>query len=59
MSLIGQSLTLSSLFTILINVVVGQVSSRQYEGYVWSFRLLLLMTAISMVLTVTSPKTYS
>jgi hypothetical protein len=59
MSLIGQSLTLSSLFTIFINVVVGQVSARQYEGYIWCFRLIALMTAVSLVLTVTSPKIYS
>ena len=53
MSIIGQSFTLASLATILINSVLGQ-----YQGYDWCFRLMTILTAVSLLLTLTSPKRF-
>jgi hypothetical protein len=53
MSVIGQSFTLASLATILINFVLGQS-----EGYDWCFRLFAMLTAVSLALTLTSPQRF-
>ena len=55
----GQAYTLSSLFTILLNAVLGQVSTSQYAGYIWIFRLIAVLTVVSLTLTVTSPKKFT
>ena len=59
LSVASQAYTLASLFTILINAVIGQVSTSQYAGYLWIFHCLAILTVISLALTVTSPKKFT